>query len=152
MATLGLTMLGVALISSVLTIGALLAGHNRKGAEPISRLGYYGTYVSAGALTLAILIMTAAFFGHDFSFMYVAENHSPDVSSLAWLYTLSGVWAGREGSFLLWTWFLSLFAAWVAFRRVKFLDALSNMGLMVTNIVLMLFSAGMLFSTPNNPF
>ena len=152
MVTLGLAMLGVALFSSVLTIVALLAAHNRKGAEAISKLGYYGTYVSAGALSIAILIMVVAFYTKDYSFMYVAENHSPDVSSLAWLYTLSALWAGREGSFLFWGWLLSLFAAWVAYKRSGFLDPLSNMGLMVTNVVLMLFSAGMLFSTPNNPF
>ena len=152
MVTLGLAMLGVALISSVMTIGALLAGHNRKGGEGITRIGYWGTWVSAGALTMSIVIMLIGFYSNNFSFQYVAENHSPDVSSLAWLYTLSGLWAGREGSFLFWAWLLALFAAWVAYRRFKLLDALSNMGLMVTNIVLMLFTAGMMFSTPNNPF
>ena len=151
MVSLGLAMLGVALFSSVLTIGVLLAG-NRKGGESISKLGYWGTYLSAGALSLSIVIMLVALYSKNFTFMYVAENHSPDVSKLAWLYTLSALWAGREGSFLLWTWFLSLFAAWVAYRRINFLDALSNMGLMVTNVVLMLFSAAMLFSQPNNPF
>ncbi len=74
------------------------------------------------------------------------------MSSLAWLYTLSALWAGREGSFMFWGWLLSLFAAWVAYKRAPFMDALSNMGLMVTNVVLVLFAGGMLFSTPNNPF
>jgi cytochrome c-type biogenesis protein CcmF len=152
MVTLGLTMLGLALLSSITTIVALLMGHNRKGGEAISKFGYWGTYVSAGAFTVAVIIMVVAFYTKDFTFMYVAENHSPDVSSLAWLYTLSALWAGREGSFMFWGWLLSLFAAWVAYRRAPFMDALSNMGLMVTNVVLMLFSAGMLFSQPNNPF
>ncbi len=152
MVTLGLTMLGLALVSSVISIAALLAGHNRKGGEAVSKLGYWGTYASAITLTIAVVIMVAAFFGKDYSFLYVAENHSTDVSSLAWLYTLSGLWAGREGSFLFWGWLLSLFAAWIAYRRMPHLDGLSNMGLMVTNIVLVLFSAGMLFSNANNPF
>ncbi len=152
MVTLGLAMLGVALFSSIATIVALLSGHNRKGGEAISKFGYWGTYVSAGAFTIAVLIMVGAFYGNDFTFLYVAENHSPDVSNLAWLYTLSALWAGREGSFMFWGWLLSLFAAWVAYRRIKFLDPLSNMGLMVTNVVLMLFTGGMMLSTANNPF
>jgi cytochrome c-type biogenesis protein CcmF len=150
MVSLGLAMIGIALFASIATIVALLMG---RGAGPgVSKFGYWGTYVSAGALSVSILIMVAAFFGKDFSFLYVVENHSTDVSSLAWLYQLSGLWAGREGSFLLWAWLLSLFAAWVAWRRIRHLDPLSNMGLMVTNVVMMLFTGGMLFSQPNNPF
>ncbi|NTU70708.1 MAG: cytochrome c biogenesis protein CcsA [Coriobacteriia bacterium] len=152
MATLGLVMLGLALIASVLAVGSLLAGHNRKGGEMISKLGYWGTYVAAGSLTIAVTIMVVAFYTKDFTFLYVAENHSPDVSSLAWLYTLSALWAGREGSFLFWTWLISLFAAWIAYRRINLMDSLSNMGLMVTNVVMTLFASGMLFSQPNNPF
>ena len=152
MVLLGLVLLGVALLASAASVGALLWGRYGDGGTPVTKLGYYATYVAAGSLTLAILVMVSAFFGQDFTFRYVAENHSTDVSSLAWLYKLSGLWAGREGSFLLWAWILSLFAAWVAHRRFHLLDSLSNMGLMVTNIVLTLFNAGMLFSQPNNPF
>jgi cytochrome c-type biogenesis protein CcmF len=152
MVLLGLVLLGVALLASVASVAALLWGRYGGGGAPVTKLGYVATYVAAGSLTLAILLMVSAFFGQDFSFRYVAENHSTDVSGLAWLYKLSGLWAGREGSFLLWAWILSLFAAWVAYRRFPLLDSLSNMGLMVTNVVLTLFSAGMLFSEPNNPF
>jgi len=152
MVMLGLVLLGVALLASAASVGFLLWGHSGDGSEPLTKIGYFATYVAAGSLTLAILIMVSAFFGQDFTFKYVAENHSTDVSSLSWLYKLSGLWAGREGSFLLWAWLLSLFSAWVAYRRFPLRDRLSNMGLMVTNIVLTLFSAGMLFSEPNNPF
>ena len=152
MVLLGLVLLGVALLASVASVAALLWGRYGGGGTFVTKLGYIATYVAAGSLTLAILVMVSAFFGQDFTFKYVAENHSTDVSSLSWLYKLSGLWAGREGSFLLWAWILSLFSAWVAYRRFPLLDSLSNMGLMVTNIVLTLFSAGMLFSEPNNPF
>lgn len=152
MASLGLVLLGVALLSAFGAISAFALGKWGGMGDGMSKLGYYATFTSAIALTLATLLMIVAFFTKDFSFLYVVENHSPDTSSLAWLYTLSGLWAGREGSFLFWTWLLSLFAAWVAYRRFSVRDQLSNMGLMVTNIVQMLFSAGMLFSTPNNPF
>ncbi len=103
-------------------------------------------------LTISIGILLIAFFRNDFAFRYVAENHSTDVSSLAWLYKISAVWAGREGSLLLWAWMLSLFGSWFAYKRLDVTDRLSSMGLMVVNVVQALFFSAMLFSDPNNPF
>ena len=110
------------------------------------------TFAAMASLTIASLVVVFAFFRGDYSLLYVAENHSTDVSRLAWLYQLSGWWAGREGSLLFWAWLISLFAAYVAYRRMDETDDLSNMGLMVTNVVLALFGAAMLFSEPNQPF
>lgn len=154
MLTIGLGLLGIAFIAALVSVGALLWGRSlgQKQGEGLTNIGYLATFVACGALTLALLIMIFAFFRHDYSFQYVAQNSSPDVSSLWWLYTLSGLWAGREGSFLLWAWLLSLFASWVAWKRIEITDDLSNMGLMVTNVILFLFTFGMLFSNPNNPF
>ena len=137
-----------------MSIGALLWGNalGPKQGNSITNVGYLATFAAMGALTVAVLLMVVAFFTPNYTFYYVAQNHSTDVSPLAWLYKLSGLWAGREGSFLFWAWLLSLFASWVAYKRLEFTDALSNMGLMVTNIVLTLFTAGMMFSEPNNPF
>ena len=154
MVTLGTVLLVLAFLATLASIGALWWGDRLgpKAGEGMTNVGYLATFGSMGAFTLSILLMTFAFFRQDFTFQYVAENHSSDVSSLAWLYKLSGVWAGREGSFLLWAWILAIFAAWVAYRRLQYTDRLSNMGLMVTNVVLALFTAGMIFSDPNNPF
>ena len=154
MVTLGSVMLGLALVAALISIGALLWGKSLgpKAGESITNAGYLATFAAMGALTVCIVIMLVAFFTPNYSLMYVAENHSTDVSGLAWLYKLSGLWAGREGSFLFWAWLISLFASWVAYKRLEFTDALSNMGIMVTNVVLALFTAGMMFSEPNNPF
>ena len=102
MATFGLVTLWAAFGAALVSIGSLILGHLQgpKHGEGLTNTGYIATFVAAGALTASILIMTLAFFRGDFSFMYVAQNHTVDVSSLRWLYTLSGVWAGREGSFL----------------------------------------------------
>ena len=151
MATFGLVTLWVAFGAALVSIGSLILGHLQgpKHGEGLTNTGYIATFVAAGALTISILVMTLAFFRGDFSFMYVAQNHTVDVSSLRWLYTLSGVWAGREGSFLLWAWFISLFSSWIAWQRIEITDPLSNMGVMVTNVVLALFAAAMLFSESN---
>ena len=150
----GLLTLWVAFGAALVSIIALLMGHlaGKKNGEGATNVGYIATFVAAGALTISILIMVFAFFREDFTFLYVAQNHSTDVSGLSWLYKLSGLWAGREGSFLLWAWLISLYAAWVAWKRIEITDPLSNMGVMVTNIVLLLFNAAMLFSESNAPF
>ena len=155
MATFGTVALGLALLASIFSLFVL--PRTRTGPEDDGRAralhpGYLATFIAAGALTVATLIIVTGFFGNDFSLMYVVENHSTDVSSLAWLYKLSGLWAGREGSLLFWAWLLSLFAAWIAYRRMDITDKLSNMGLAITNLILALFTAGMMFSGPNNPF
>jgi cytochrome c-type biogenesis protein CcmF len=154
MVTLGSVMLGLALVSALVSIAALLWGNSLgpKQGDSITNVGYLATFAAMGALTVSVLLLVIAFFQPNYAFYYVAQNHSTDVSPLAWLYKLSGLWAGREGSFLFWAWVLSLFASWVAYKRIEFTDALSNMGLMVTNVVLTLFTAGMMFSEPNNPF
>lgn len=154
MTTLGTLTLGLALAASVFAVVALLKqGQSGGGGRPRGlHIGYLSTFVATGALTAAVLIIVTAFFGSDFTFRYVAENHSTDVSSLAWLYKLSGLWAGREGSLLFWTWLLGLFASWIAYRRMNIADRLSNTGLAITNLVLVLFTASMMLSGSNDPF
>lgn len=146
--------LSIAFIATIVAVISLFWGRSlgAKQGEGVTNTGYLATFAAMGSYTVTIAVMLAAFFRNDFTFQYVAENHSTDVSSLAWLYKISGVWAGREGSLLFWAWLLSMFAAYVAYRRMDKTDDLSNMGLAVTNIVLGLFSAAMLFSDPNNPF
>lgn len=53
----------------------------------------------------ALLLLTYYFLSSNMDYYYVWSNSSTD---LAALYKLSGVWAGAEGSVLLWIWFISL--------------------------------------------
>ena len=154
MTTLGNVMLGLAFLSSVVAAIALILGRNQgeSQGEGATNVGYLATFGALAFYTIACAVMLSALFRQDFTFLYVAENHSTDVSNLRWLYTLSGLWAGREGSLMFWAWLLSMFAAYVAYKRMQVTDALSNMGVMVTNVILALFGAAMLFSQPNNPF
>jgi cytochrome c-type biogenesis protein CcmF len=151
---MGQLFLGLALVASIAAIGALLWGRSLgpKQGESVTNAGYFASFAAAGSLTVSVLTMVSAFFGNNLQFQYVAENLSTDVSSLAWLYKLSGLWGGREGSLLFWAWLLALFIAYVAYQRMDKTDELSNMGIMVSNIILSLFCVAMLFSEPNNPF
>ena len=154
MLMLGTLFLGLGLLLAVASAVMLAWGHQlgADGGRAITDKGYLTTFAAAGSLTMSVLVMILAFFNEDFSLMYVVENHPTDVSNLAWLYKLSGIWAGREGSLLFWAWLVSLFGAWIAYKRMGKLDAVSNIGLAVTNVVLALFGAAMMFSEPNNPY
>lgn len=153
MTTFGNLMLAVAWLGAFVAIASLIMG-DRMGArdgEPLTNVGYIATFIISAAVSVAVAILLVGFFTNAFTMQYVAQNHSTNVSSLAWLYKISGVWAGREGSLLFWAWLLSLFTAFVAWKRLAVTDRLSNVALAVANFVQMFFLTS-LFITTNNPF
>lgn len=153
MLLLGQIGLALGLVASIAAAGALLFGRSAgKDGGGITRIGYYLTFAGFIGVTISSVVLTVAFFTKDYSIYYVASNHSTDASSLAWLYTLSGLWAGREGSLLFWAWLLTMFTTYVAYRGIGEEDSLTDMALMVLNVVTALFTVAMIFSEPNNPF
>ncbi len=90
-----------ALALSVITLIFLAAGAWKQGfAANIARLVYFCT---AAIITAAVVMLLAAFLGHDFSLGYVYQHSSLD---LPLLFRISAFWAGQEGGFLLWLFFL----------------------------------------------
>ncbi|MBA4370941.1 MAG: cytochrome C assembly protein [Coriobacteriaceae bacterium] len=153
MTALGNLLMALALMGSIVSVGALFYGRSKGQVEgeQITNVGYFAAIFTAAAASMASALLVGAFFAEDFRFQYVVENHSTDVSGLSWLYKLSGLWAGREGSLLFWAWLLTLFIAYVAWKRLSETDELSNMALAVAGIVQIFFFAA-LFIEKNNPF
>jgi len=153
MQTIGNLFLWLALIIAVVSVGSLLWGRRlgQQEGEGLINTGYLATYGVLVSLTVSVAVLLSAFFRLDFAFQYVAENHSTDVSNLAWLYKISGVWAGREGSLLFWAWLVAIFGAYVAYKRIQETDDLSNSSLAVYNVVQVFFIVSLLIQT-NNPF
>ena len=153
MTTLGNLFLGLAALGAVLSIVSLFWGRSMgpKEGEGVTNLGYYMTFGILGSLTLSTGILMAAFFRQDFTFEYVAQHHSTDVSALRWLFDFSAIWAGREGSLLFWAWLIALFGAYVAYKRMSETDELSNMSLAVFNVVQLFFITALIIPL-NNPF
>ena len=56
-------------------------------------------------VSAVLLLLTDYFLTSNMDYLYVWSNSSTDLGSL---YRLSGVWAGAQGSFLLWIWFMTL--------------------------------------------
>lgn len=137
----------VALISAV----CLIAGARTK-REGLVNAGYLMVFATTLALTLCIGIILACFVTDNFSLAYVVSNYPNTDSALKPLYEVSAVWAGRQGSLLLWTWFISAFASVVAWKRMRVTDDLSSAALGVAQIIVALFTATLVFSASNNPF
>ncbi len=67
-------------------------------------------------VTIAVGCLEYFFFTNNFSLAYVAEHSN---TALPPYYKFAALWAGQEGSLLLWTWLLSGYAFFVLFLNRK---------------------------------
>jgi cytochrome c-type biogenesis protein CcmF len=106
---LGRVCLTVALMIAVYGVGASLFGA-RGGRPRWVDSGRRAVYALAGVLTVAFVILEAAFLRSDFSFRLVA-THSSTTTPV--FYKAAAMWSSQEGSLLLWVWLLSLWSSLV---------------------------------------
>lgn len=116
--------------------------------EELGVNAYWLSVIVFVALTVAIIILLGAFISKDYTFLYVAENSSADMSLF---YRIAALWAGQEGSLLLWAWLLAGATAIIAWRRVEERDSLVTNALGVLNILLVFFVA-VLITHGGDPF
>ena len=141
MATIGVIGLLVAFAGVAVSVVCLLAGallaRKRSGGigETLTWGGHIGVILSAVALTFCCGILVFCFMTGDISIEYVLRQHSDASGVLAWLYKLSGLWAGREGALLFWAWLIAAFNAVVAVRNLKSPRKLDSMALLVSQLI-----------------
>lgn len=158
MSTIGLIGLlvafaGVAVSVVCLVAGALLSRKQSGGmGETLTWGGHIAVLVTTVALTVCCGILVYCFMTGDMTIDYVLRQHSDASGEFAWLYKLSGLWAGREGSLLFWAWLIAVFNSVVAVRNLKHIAKLDSMALLVSQIVLAAFVSVLLFSESNMPF
>lgn len=121
-------------------------------SETLSWAGRVAALVSTVALTVCVVVLGYCFLTDNYSIQYVLSSHSNNAGSLAWLYKLSGVWAGREGSLLFWAWLIAIFGAIVAVRDMGQVRKLDNVACLMMQAVLAAFVGVLLFSEANMPF
>ena len=115
MATVGFAFLAIAFAAAVVAAATLLAGHFAEKAA-LSRIGRVGVAASAAALLACCGVLVFCFMTGDVSIKYVLEERTLSTDGLAWLYKLSGLWAGRAGSLLFWVFLIALFNAVILTR------------------------------------
>lgn len=148
---LGNALMVIALLVSLGAAGLLLVGVKGR-SESLVNLGYLLVFANAVALTACVLLVLICFVTENYSIAYVVSNYPNTTSALKPLYLVSAVWAGRQGSLLLWTWLIAVFASVVAWRRLHVTDDLSSAALSVTEVVILLFVCTLVLSDSNNPF
>jgi cytochrome c-type biogenesis protein CcmF len=112
----GRAILVLALIVSAYAVLAALRGAGRGRREWVTS-ARSAVYALAALLTLAVVVLEAAFLRSDFSFGLVVDNSSTTTPTF---YKLTAMWSSQAGSLLLWVWLLSLFASvalWVTRTR-----------------------------------
>ena len=155
MNTLGSIGVWLGMLSALTAAGLALIGRSGDQAgKQAKQAAYYATIVAGIGMTIAVVVLAVAFFTKDYSIQYVAQQRSLNTSNLAWLFTLSGVWAGQSGSLLFWTWLMTLFSGYLALRNSGRDDegGLHSSSLMVLNIIISVFGLLMLVTEGNNPF
>lgn len=135
-----------AAITTVLLFAMPYVAKDRRKADAV-RACYWWIIGVFGTLTAATLVLLAAFIAKDFSFQYVAGYSSADMELQ---YRMAALWAGHEGSLLLWAWMLAGFSAAIAALRLNKLDKLDTYALIVLNDVQLFFLAVMIFAA--DPF
>ena len=154
----GLVGLLLAFFGSLLGAVALAIGQRAQAkgssetAEVLLWAGRAACLIAFLGLTLSCAILVYAFMAGNFTIQYVLDNYSRNAGELGWMYKLSGLWAGREGSLLFWAWLISLFAFIVSRKGRENPKRLDSVALMVLCIVLLAFVGVLLFSEDNMPF
>lgn len=76
--------------------------------------GRNGVYAVAALLSLAIFSLLFALVTRDFQVEYVATTTS---RSLPFIYTISALWGGQQGSLLFWAWLLAVMSGVAVFQN-----------------------------------
>ena len=145
-AELGHYLLILALFTS-LAQGVLPLIGAQKNNAPMMVFGDRAAQLSFALLALSFAALTATFIASDFS-VKLAASHSHSMKPF--LYKISGVWGNHEGSILLWTLMLALYAALIPAFGKHLPSTLKARAIAVQGLLAFGFLAFILFTS--NPF
>ena len=114
----------------------------RTGMAGPLKSGRRAVWIVCGLTLLATLILVRALVARDFSYRYVAEHTSLDLPNY---YAASALWAGQEGSLLLWLLILSGYGAAFLWCYRKRFDPFYDAVAMVVATVMIFFTGLLTF-------
>ena len=112
MADLGYVAVALVLFASVYAMVASVVGQ-RRGNETLAESAQNGAYLAALASSVALASLLYLLIAGDYGVKYVYEHAS---SGLPLSYTISALWAGQEGSLLVWVWMVALLGVTIVVR------------------------------------
>jgi cytochrome c-type biogenesis protein CcmF len=97
-------------------------------------------------VTVAVACLEYFFFTNDFSLAYVVEHSN---RALPPYYKFASLWAGQEGSLLLWTWLLSGYAFFVLFlNRKRHPELMPHVGVVLAGVQTFFLTLNNFVATP----
>ena len=151
---IGTFTLASAVICSLFSvIGFFLSLISKNRSNFYNRNARILNYLSAFSILAAFIVLEVGLFQRDYSIQYVYEHTANSTSKL---FTFTGVWAGLEGSLLLWALILCVFsvATLMATRKKKeknlSLDGTSVLAQLIIASLVFFFS--LLISISSSPF
>ncbi len=145
MTTIGYQALNISLVLAAFS--TLLYAVSGKAHQRFIASAHRAVYAMCALVTLASVALLYAFFARDFQVEYVAHYSN---RSLSWFYTATAFWAGQDGSLLLWTWLLTIFAVVVIVRNKNRNPDLLPYTMAVISFTVLFFLYLTIFKT--NPF
>ena len=146
MSELGRLSLLLGFACSLFAVGSIAWGL-RTGLSGPLRGGRRAVWAVCGLTVLAVILLERALLARDMSYRYVAEHTSKD---LPLHYAFTSLWAGQEGSLLLWLLILSAYGSVFLFAYRKRLDPFYDAVAMVIAAVMVFFTG--LLSFVSSPF
>ncbi len=125
----------------LLIISALLSALSIYGFLKRSKIGFYALVGYTFTILLALFLLIYYFLVHDFNVLYVYEYSD---TTLPLIYLISAVWAGKEGSLLLWVSFLAVM------NLVFYYTKRDNLALAISSWVFLFLVC--VLATISNPF
>ncbi|MFC1989875.1 heme lyase CcmF/NrfE family subunit [Chloroflexota bacterium] len=113
MADIGYITLLLALLASIYSAISFIFGAKRRTLALLIS-GRNSLLVATGLISISVALLVYALLTHDFQIEYVTSYTSRD---LPFIYLISTLWAGNDGSLLFWAWLISLFAVVIVFQR-----------------------------------
>ena len=137
MSEIGRLSILLAFLCSCFAVVSIALGLRTGMAGPL-KSGRRAVWVVCGLTLLAIIVLERALLARDFSFRYVSEHTSLDLPPM---YAFSSLWAGQEGSLLLWLFILSAYGAAFLWSYRKRLDPFYDAVAMVVAGVMVFFTS-----------
>ncbi len=113
MTNFGNLSLAIAFSFSFYSVAALFYG-TRTGKREIANSGRHALHAVFFFVTCAVVSLLVLLVKSDFGTDYVASYTNRD---LPLFYKIAALWGGQKGSLLLWTWLLSIYSSYIAFKN-----------------------------------
>ena len=146
LAEIGTTLIALALAVALYAACATFWSISRKD-DRWAQSAHNGVYASTGLLGLAFVALMAAFLDDQFQIQYVAGHSN---RALPLYLKISAVWAGQEGSLLMWAFLQAIFTALVVARPSDRIRPLLPWATVFLNLITAFFTGVTLFLS--NPF